>query len=33
MDDFLAKPVDPEALYEAVLRGLLRPDAVSTNPA
>ena len=24
MDDFLAKPIDPEALYEAVLRGLAR---------
>jgi hypothetical protein len=25
MDDFLAKPIDPEALFEAVLRGLARP--------
>ena len=25
MDDFLAKPIDPEALFDAVLRGLARP--------
>jgi two-component system sensor histidine kinase/response regulator len=25
MDDFLAKPIDPEDLFEAVLRGLARP--------